>query len=297
MPKKTSITQKRVTSEKDSSRRTIQFSLPSFNKNYAPLLYILLLVGAFFLGSLTTKISYLEKGAKTETAGTTAAAQPQQAAAQPAAAVKVDINAIKDIFNNKDVIKFGDANKKLLLVEIADPSCPFCQAAAGKNPELNKQMGAQFTLPSDGGTYVSPVQEMRKLVDSGQASFAYIYQNGHGNGEMAMKALYCANDQGKFWDAHDKLMSNEGYNLINNDVKNDKTASGKLADFLSNVVNSNDLKSCLDSGKYDSYLASDQKLASSLGVNGTPGFFINTTNFAGAYSWKDMQSAADQALK
>jgi len=277
--------------------REVKFTVPSFtfNKNYSVVLYILLLIAAFFLGSFTTKISYLEKNAKP--AENTAAAQPQQQAGAQPAAVKVELSTIKGVFTNKNVIKFGDASKKALFVEIADPSCPFCQAAAGKNPELNKQMGAQFTLVSDGGTYVSPVQEMKKLVDAGQASFAYIYQNGHGNGEMAMKALYCANEQGKFWDAHDKLNTNEGYNLINNEVKNDKTASGKLSDFLASVVNSNDLKSCLDSGKYDSFLADDQKLASSLGANGTPGFFVNTTNFAGAYNWNDMKSAVDKALK
>jgi protein-disulfide isomerase len=245
------------------------------------------------LGSLTTKVAYLEKNGKVADAAP-AAAQPQQPAQQ---APKVELSTIKGIFENKEVIRFGDSSKKLLLIEVADPSCPYCQAAAGKNPELSKQMGAQFTLSSDGGTYISPVQEMRKLAESGQASFAYIYQNGHGNGEMAMKSMYCANEQGKFWDAHDKLNTNAGYNLINNDVKNDKAASGKLSDFLSDVLDSGSLKSCLDSGKYDSYLASDQKLASSLGVNGTPGFFINTTNFAGAYNWNDMKSAAEAALK
>lgn len=290
------VRQTRETTSKSKSRE-VKFTVPSFafNKNYSVVLYILLLVAAFLLGSFTTKISYLEKNVKP--ADTTAAAQQQQQAGAQPAAVKVELSTIKGVFTNKNAIKFGDANKKVLFVEIADPSCPFCQAAAGKNPELSKQMGAQFTLVSDGGTYVSPVQEMKKLVDAGQASFAYIYQNGHGNGEMAMKALYCANEQGKFWDAHDKLNTNEGYNLINNDVKNDKTASGKLSDFLASAVNSNDLKSCLDSGKYDSSLADDQKLASSLGANGTPGFFINTTNFAGAYNWNDMKSAVDAALK
>ena len=290
------VKQTKETTPKSKSRE-VKFTVPSFAfyKNYSVVLYILLLVAAFFLGSFTTKISYLEKNAKP--ADTTAAAQPQQQPGAQPAAVKVELSAIKSIFNSRDVIKFGAANKKVLLVEVADPSCTFCQAAAGKNPELSKQMGAQFTLVSDGGTYVSPVQEMKKLVDAGQASFAYIYQNGHGNGEMAMKALYCANEQGKFWDAHDKLNTNEGYNLINNDVKNDKTASGKLSDFLADVVDSNALKSCLNSGKYDSYLAKDQKLAASLGVNGTPGFFVNATNFAGAYNWNDMKSAVDTALK
>ncbi|MCL4354211.1 DsbA family protein [Patescibacteria group bacterium] len=294
MPKKTTPKKSTSLGKKSSSSSIERFSLP-LNKNYGPILYILLLVAAFFLGSLTTKVSYLEKGGKTTGPEPTTTAAAQQQAAQQAP--KVELATIKKVFDNKEVIKFGDANKKLLLVEVADPSCPFCQAAAGKNPELNKQMGAQFTLVSDGGTYISPVQEMRKLVESGQASFAFIYQNGHGNGEMAMKALFCANDQDKFWDAHDKLNTNEGYNLINNEVKNDKSASGKLSDFLSGTLDSSALKSCLDGGKYDSYIANNQKLAASMGVNGTPGFFINSTNFAGAYSWKDMQSVADAALK
>jgi len=253
-----------------------------------PVMGLLLVVAAFALGSMWTKMKYLEKGTPTAPA---AAAQPQQPA-RP----QVDLATIKGLFG-KDLIKFGDANKKLLLVEVADPSCPYCHAAAGKNPELNKQMGAQFTLVSDGGTYLAPVVEMRKLVDSGKASFVYLYTNGHGSGELAQKAEYCAFEKGRFWEVHDKLMTNEGYNLINNEVKNDKANAGKLADFLKGVVDGAFLKSCLESGKYDGRIASDSQLAGSLGVNGTPGFFLNTTNFAGAYNWNDMKSVADAALK
>lgn len=261
------------------------------NFNWTTLVLVILLVAAaFFVGKYSEKTNKLAQNKQNNN-------QPTQPQAQPTVVPTIDLNTIKNVFNDKDVIKFGNADSKLLLVEISDPSCPFCQMASGKNPELNKQQGAQFTLVADGGTYIAPVQEMRKLVEAGKASFAYIYQNGHGNGEMAMKSFYCANEQGKFWEAHDKLMTNAGYNLINNVVKNDKTASGKMADFLAGAVNKTELKSCLDSGKYDDALASNQKLASNLGVNGTPGFFINTTNFAGAYSWTDMKAAADAALK
>jgi protein-disulfide isomerase len=274
-----------------------EIKLPSLKGNTNTILFILLIVCAFLIGSLWTKVTYLEK-----TAGKTATnkaentnidqAQQQQQPAQ----IKVNINQIKDLFK-KDLIKFGDADRKILFVEIADPSCPFCQAAAGKNPELNKQMGENFILKSDGGPYIAPVEEMRKLVDEGKASFVYIYQNGHGAGEMATKAMYCAYDQGKFWQAHDKLMTNDGYNLINNDVKNDKTNAGKLADFLAESLDSTSLKSCLESGKYDEVLKTDIQIASSLGVNGTPGFFINETNFAGAYNWTDMQATVDSILE
>jgi protein-disulfide isomerase len=138
---------------------------------------------------------------------------------------------------------------------------------------------------------------MKKLIDSGQASYVYIYQNGHGNGEMGQKALYCAYEQDKFWQVHDRLMTNDGYNLLNNTVKNDKNQSQALSDFLGSAADSGKLNSCLDSGKYDARIADDIALANSIGVGGTPGFFINTTNFGGAYSWTDMKSAVDQALQ
>ena len=155
---------------------------------------------------------------------------------------------------------------------MADPSCPYCHVAAGKNGELNKQVGDRFTLIADGGSYIAPVPEMKKLVDAGRAAFAYVYTNGHGNGEMGTKALYCAYEKGKFWEVHDLLMTSAGYAAINNSIKNDKTKSGELADFLKSVFNAGQMKQCLDSGKYDARIAEDSKLAAGVGVRGTPGF-------------------------
>ncbi len=263
-------------------------------ERFIPILLIASIALAFVVGVLWQKVGKLEseKATGTQTGTAKVTGTQQQATDKP----NVSIEQIKDLFK-KDVIKFGDANKKVLLVQISDPSCPYCQIAAGKNPELNAQAGDRFKLVSDGGTYLAPVPEMKKLVDGGKASYVYIYQNGHGNGEMAQKALYCAYEQGKFWEVHDLLMTNGGYNLINNTVKNDKTQSQTLADFFKSAVDAGKLKSCLDSGKYDDRIASDIELAKSIGVGGTPGFFVNTTNFAGAYSWNDMKSVVDEALK
>lgn len=228
-------------------------------------------------------------GAITTGAAVTPSAQPAVAPVAPQAP-KVTLDNIKALFNDKNIV-YGNKNSKNLLVEVADPSCPYCHIAAGHNGELNKQAGDRFKLVSDGGTYIAPVPEMKKLVDQGKAAFVWIYTPGHGNGEMGTKALYCANEKGKFWQIHDKLMSAEGYDLLNNQVKNDKTKSQEIANFLSDVFNVNDMKSCIDSGKYDAKLQEDISTASKLGVSGTPGFYVNTTNFAGAYSWKDMESA------
>ncbi len=208
----------------------------------------------------------------------------------------VTLAQVKDVFS-KSVIKFGDTKRKVIFVEASDPSCPYCSIASGQNSKLNIDAGDRFKLVADGGTYVSPVVEMRKLVEAGKASYALIYRNGHGAGEMAMKALYCAFDQGKFWEAHDLIMNGDGYNLVNNTVKNDKGKTNELVAYLAGVVDQNALKSCLDSGKYDGRLAEDTKLGDTLGVGGTPGFFVNDKMYAGAYSFTDMQSTVDGFLK
>ncbi len=242
-------------------------------------LLVLLAIGlAFFSGSMWQKVKNLEKGATT--------AQPsQQQPAQPT----VSLDTIKDLFK-KDLIKFGDENRKVLFVEVSDPSCPFCQIAGGKNKALIENFDKN-------GTYVPPVPEMKKLVDQGKASYVLIYSPGHGAGEMGMKALYCAYEQNKFWQASDLIMADAGYTLLNDVVKNDKVQSQKVVDLLKGVLDGARLKECLDSGKYDTRLGSDQQLATSIGIQGTPGFYVNITNFAGAYSWKDMETIVTDALK
>lgn len=255
----------------------------------------LLLAGTILLGSLIIAGAILSSGLKS---GVVAVA-PQDGTADQAAApakVTVTMDQVKALFTSKN-ITFGNKDSKVLFVEFSDPSCPFCHVAAGKNPNLNKQMGAQFMMTKDGGSYVAPVPEMKKLVDAGKAGFVWMYANGHGNGEMGTKALYCAKEKGKFWEAHDLLMGEAGYTLMNTDVKNDKTKAGVVADFLKSAVNANDMKTCLESGKYDTRTTEDMAVAQQFGFGGTPNFFVNTDNFVGAKSYADLQATVEKYLK
>lgn len=245
-----------------------------------------LVVAAFFGGYYFSK----NDGIKNNTTTATPTATEQTVATS-----NVTIDQVKALFNEKNMV-FGDKNSKLLIVEFSDPSCPYCHVAAGKNPALNKQIGNQFILKADGGTYVAPEVEIKKLVDSGKAGFVWLYANGHGNGEMATEALYCANESGKFWQVHDKLMSPEGYELMNTTIKSDKTQTGVMANFLKSAIDSKAMKDCLDSGKYTSRLTEDMTLANQMGFEGTPYFVVNTTRFVGAYSFTDMQGAVDEAI-
>lgn len=253
-----------------------------------------LLSGAILLASVIVSIAIATGGTLTKKAETSAPAKAADGEGTKAAEVTVTQAQVKALFTDKN-LAFGNKDSKILFVEFSDPSCPYCSIAAGKNPSLNKQAGAQFTLAKDGGTYLPPVPEIKKLVDAGKAAFVWVYANGHGNGEMGTKAFYCAQEKKKFWEVHDLLMSEAGYNLMNNTIKNDKAQSGALAEFLKSAVPVADMKACLESGKYDNRLVDDMAVAKQFGFSGTPSFFVNTTHFGGAYSFKDMQSAVDSA--
>lgn len=278
----------------DSATKSISLKIPNIkfiSKLLIPLSIImsgLLISLSLFISGLNIKNS-LKNITTSSTANTVATVSPTAAPT-----IKLNNEVLKGLFDSNKYITFGNSSAKNLIVEFTDPSCPFCHLAGGKDPELNKQVGNQFVLPIDGGNYDPPTEEIRNLVNQGQASFAFIYTTGHQNGKLGMQALYCAYDQGKFWEAHDLLMSYNGYNLMNNDIKNDVANSSKLADFLSSATNKSAMLDCLKNTKYESRITQEDQLGQSFGVQGTPGFFINTTVFSGAVSFKDMQSAINK---
>jgi protein-disulfide isomerase len=260
----------------------------------------MLVASAILLGSFIIAGAVLTLSSKSMTP-TQALPSENQAAvpAQEAAPKAVTLDQIKSLFTDQN-LAFGNKESKVLFVEFSDPSCPYCHVAGGKNPTIYKLMGSsgeRFKLVADGGSYVAPVTEMKKLVDAGKAGFVWLYANGHGNGELATEALYCAKEKGKFWEAHDLLMNAAGYTLVNETVKNDRTKSSVMADFLKSATNASAMKECLESGRYTPRISQDMALAQQMGFSGTPNFFVNTENFVGAQSYKDMQATVEKYLK
>ncbi len=205
----------------------------------------------------------------------------------------IDIAKVKALFKQGNMV-FGNSKAKALVVEFSDPSCPYCHAAAYGADEIFQ---GKFKTVENGGTYQSPVQAFRKLAQEGKIGYVSLYANGHGSGEVTAQALYCAYEQGKYWEAHDLLFTKEGYDLINNDVKNDKANAPKVADYLAQVLDSSKLQSCIESGKYAKKLTEDMQSAQTLGFGGTPMFVVNTKKFAGAYSYADMEATVKEAMK
>ncbi len=257
----------------------------------------LIVAGAILLGSLIIAGSIVSFGLKSVAPAVTPQADTAQRP-EPEVKVAVTIERIRELFTSKN-ITFGNKESKVLFVEFSDPSCPYCHVASGKNSTIYKLMGSggeRFKLVADGGSYLAPVPEMKKLLDAGKAGFVWLYANGHGNGELATEALYCAKEKGKFWEAHDLLMNAAGYTLINETVKNDRTKSGTMADFLKGATNAGEMKSCLESGRYASRITEDMATAQQMGFSGTPNFFINADNFVGAQNFKDMQATVEKYL-
>lgn len=246
---------------------------------------VLAVLVAVLIGYLTFKVQDIEKRLlKIEKNGVTAQQEPPKA---------VDIAEVKKLFNNKNIV-LGDPKSKVLFVEFSDPSCPFCHVASGLNPEVS---GDRFKTVALGGTYRPPVTEIRNLVEAGKAAFVVLYANGHGAGEMAAQALYCANEKGKYWDAHDLLYVNAGYTLINEQVKNDKSKAGEMAAYLSGAVDPAFMTECLSTAKYAKKLQADQAKAQELGFGGTPMFLVNGERFNGAYNFADMEATVTKFLQ
>jgi len=178
--------------------------------------------------------------------------------------VAVSEDFVNDVVKNQPIV-MGDRNSKLRFIEFSDPSCPFCSLASG-NPKYTA------SYPR----YVPAIPEIKKLVKEGKASYSWVYLPTHGNGEVASHVFYCANEKGKFWEVHDKLMVGEGYEKVDNEVRNDFSKVNILADYLKNDVEPSFLTSCVTSKKYSSQLQNDISVASKWGAGSTPTFFVGT---------------------
>jgi len=85
----------------------------------------------------------------------------------------------------------------------------------------------------------------------------------------AAQAAHCAEDQGKFWEYHDKL-----YNEYTGE-NNGWAASENLVLFAQDIgLNVEEFTQCVSTGKYEKFVSSSSNDARNLGITGTPAFFV-----------------------
>lgn len=160
----------------------------------------------------------------------------------------------------------GDADAKVTIVEFSDYECPFC--------------GRYFTQ-----TYP---QLKKDYVDTGKVKIVFrdYPLPFHSNAQKAAEAAECADDQGKFWEMHNKLFSNQQ----SLGVANLKKYAGELA------LDQAKFDECLDSGKYESEVQNDLNEGGAYGVSGTPSFFVNGIMLVGAQPYSEFKKLIDAEL-
>lgn len=230
-------------------------------KSYTPVLATLLVVAAFLLGILFTKVQYLEKGQ-----GTTVTTDAGQDSGQPTVTEKVDVDP-----GHLPVL--GDKDAKITLVEFSDFQCPFC-ASFGKD-----------TLP----------QIKKDYVDTGKVKLAYRHfpLDFHANAQKAAEASECANEQGKFWEYHDKLFETQS-------AWESQSATEALTTFSSYAdelgISGANLRSCVESAKYEKAVKDDLAAGGEAGVSGTPTTYVNGYAVVGAVPYANIKAKIDEEL-
>ena len=174
----------------------------------------------------------------------------------------------------------GNPDATVTIVEFSDFQCPFCKRFH------------ETTLPLI----------LENYVDTGKVKFVYRdfpIQELHPNGAIITAlAAECADEQGIFWQYHDKLFETQKNweRLAAKDVGNELK---KYAEELG--LDTNQFNDCFDSGKYMDEVKNDLEDGASYGVRGTPGFFIGNEErgyikVSGAQPYSSFQSVLDQML-
>ncbi|MBI4098212.1 MAG: DsbA family protein [Candidatus Levybacteria bacterium] len=250
-------------------KKTVTLPIPNLSnlsklsgKNYAPVLVVLLIIASFLLGILFTKVQYLENGQGTvNTAGTVANDTTAQVPTGP-----VDVK-------EGHLPVLGQEDAKVTIIEFSDFQCPFCE-------QLWKE-----TLP----------QIKKEYVETGKVKFAYRHYplDFHANAEKAAEASECANEQGKFWEMHDKLFENQA-KWESQGAADALTTFASLADEVG--ISGANLKSCVESGKFEKTVKDDLAEGTTVGVQGTPATYINGLLVSGAQPYSAFKTIIDQEL-
>ncbi len=146
----------------------------------------------------------------------------------------------------------GPQNAPLTLVEFSDYQCPFCARHT------------RDTLPQLEKEYISTGKLRYVFRDSPIESI-------HKDAFKAAEAAHCAGEQGKYWEMHDSLFTNQKA-LAKEELPKYAEALGVArAPFLA----------CMESGRYAEGIRKDMAEAQQLGVSGTPTFFLGYTDPSG----------------
>ena len=158
----------------------------------------------------------------------------------------------------------GPADAPVTIVEFSDFQCPFCARSAIVVHEILDTYGDQVRF-----VYRD-----------------YPITSIHPFAQKAAEAGECADDQGKFWELHDIIFTNQ-----------DRISVDHLKGYAKDLGMDTDVfNACLDSGKYETEVLKDLMDGQNAGVSSTPTFFVNGEMIVGAKPFSVFQAVIDSKL-
>jgi protein-disulfide isomerase len=173
----------------------------------------------------------------------------------------------------------GAADAPVTLIEFADYECPFCIRHFAQ------------TMPMIEANYIKT------------GKVRYVFRDLpidalHPGAIRAHEAARCANEQGHFWELHNRLFSAPG-------THSDSALETRASEAGLNVEA---LRACLASGRTEAAVRQSVAAAGQLGANGTPTFFIGVRDgnpdqirviqaLAGAQPYSEFEKALDAVRK
>lgn len=156
----------------------------------------------------------------------------------------------------------GKADAPITIIEFSDYECPFCKKVEPTLQEVLKKYGDKIRFAFR--NYPLPF---------------------HQQARPAAIASLCANDQGKFWPYHDKLVAASDLSAAN------------LQQLASDVgLDRKKFDECVKADKFAAVVDADLKAGQDAGVNGTPAFFINGRMLDGAQPFEKFQEIIEEEL-
>ena len=168
----------------------------------------------------------------------------------------------------------GKADAPVKIIEFADFECPGCgQFANVTEPDVRK-----------------------RLIETGLANLTYydFPLPQHKNTMAASNAAACANDQGKFWEMHDRIFARQDqWNTEATD--NPKPFLQRYAEELG--LNMGTWETCYDARTHQGRILANGAEGERRKVNSTPTFFIGDKVYATGMTYDALKAIVDSATK
>jgi protein-disulfide isomerase len=164
----------------------------------------------------------------------------------------------------------GEASAPVVVAEYADFQCPYCKEFAdGPGRQLKEE-----------------------YVDTGRVRFVYRHFAFIGDeSTWAAEASDCADEQGRFWDYHDRLFAAQG------DENSGAFSRDNLRAFAAELgLDTERFNQCLESGEYRSEVRQEYAEGQRLGVQGTPTLFVDGLLVRNGGDYDVLRSAIESAL-